>query len=259
MVESNVTRRSMIGGFAAGVGFAAAGPKGLIGAAHSQPAGKGLNMAKKGKGIFLVYVDIDAKHDKEFNDWYNTEHLPELLAVPGILSAARYKAVKGGPKYLAFYELENLGVLRTSAFTGRPRTPWGQRVSPSVIGSNLTRIVAEQIFPDALEVPERGMAPVLQIGRMSVPAEVEAEWNGWYSGEYVPGYRKVPGVIYARRYRVHEGTSGYTTVYEFTGTAVPESAEWKEQNLHSSPRSPRMRQAMTHAPGSPGVYTRIDL
>jgi hypothetical protein len=220
---------------------------------------KGWNMAKKGKGIFLVYVDIDAKHDKEFNDWYNTEHLPELLAVPGILSAARYKAVKGGPKYLAFYELENVGVLRTSAFTDRPRTPWGQRVSPSVIGSNLTRIVGEQIFPDALEVPERGMAPVLQIGRMSVPAEIEAEWNGWYSGEYIPGYRKVPGVIYARRYRVHEGTSKYTTVYEFTGTAVPESAEWKEQNLHSSPRSPRMRQAMTHAPGSPGVYTRIDL
>ena len=31
-------------------------------------------MAKKGNGIFLVYVDIDAKHDKEFNEWYNTEH-----------------------------------------------------------------------------------------------------------------------------------------------------------------------------------------
>jgi hypothetical protein len=39
----------------------------------------------------------------------------------------------------------------------------------------------------------------------------------------VPGYRKVPGVIYARRYRVLEGTSGYSTVYEFAGTAVPES------------------------------------
>src|SRR5437870_3244856 len=87
------------------------------------------HVAHKGRGIFLVYVDIDAQHDKEFNAWYNTEHLPELLAVPGILAAARYKAVKGGPKYLAFYELENVGVLRTSAFTDRPRTPWGQRVS----------------------------------------------------------------------------------------------------------------------------------
>jgi hypothetical protein len=93
---------------------------------------------------------------------------------------------------------------------------------------------------------------------MSVPAEIDAEWNAWYNGEYVPGYRKVPGVIYARRYRVLEGSSGYSTVYEFESTAVPESPEWKEQQQHSSPNSPRMRQAMTHAPGSPGVYVRVD-
>src|SRR5881296_1803162 len=215
-------------------------------------------MAHKGRGIFLVYVDIDTQHDKEFNEWYNTEHLPELLAVPGILTAARYQAVKGGPKYLACYELENVAVMQTPAFTNRPRTPWGERVSPSVIGTNLTRIVGEQIYPEGIEMPERGMAPVLQIGRMSVPAAVETEWNAWYNNEYIPGYRKVPGVIYARRYRVHEGTSGYTTVYEFASTAVPDSAEWKEQQQHSSPHSPRMRQAMTHAPGSAGVYTRID-
>ena len=68
----------------------------------------------------------------------------------------------------------------------------GARVSPSVIGTNLTRIV-EQIYPDGHRDAERGMAPVLQIGRMSVPAEVEAEWNAWYNNEYIPGYRKVPG------------------------------------------------------------------
>ena len=48
-------------------------------------------MAKKGRGIFMVYVDIDAQHLQEFNKWYNEEHLPELLSVPGILSAARYE------------------------------------------------------------------------------------------------------------------------------------------------------------------------
>ena len=55
-------------------------------------------MAQKGRGIFMVYVDIDAQHVQEFNEWYNKEHLPELLSVPGILSAARYEAVKGGPQ-----------------------------------------------------------------------------------------------------------------------------------------------------------------
>jgi len=29
------------------------------------------------RGIFLVYVAIEAKDAKEFNDWYTTEHLPE--------------------------------------------------------------------------------------------------------------------------------------------------------------------------------------
>src|SRR5215471_1129216 len=135
------------------------------------------HMAQKGRGIFMVYVDIDAQHVQEFNEWYNKEHLPELLSVPGILSAARYEAVKGGPQYVACYELESVAVMQTPAFTNRPRTPWGQKVSPSVIGKNLTRIVGEQIYPDSIEMPERGMAPVLQIGRMSVPAEIDAEWN----------------------------------------------------------------------------------
>jgi hypothetical protein len=42
----------------------------------------------------------------------------------------RYEAVKGGPQYLACYELESVAVMQTPAFTNRPRTPWGQKVSP---------------------------------------------------------------------------------------------------------------------------------
>jgi len=215
-------------------------------------------MAKKGRAIFLVYTDlIDPKYDEEFNAWYNTEHLPELLAVPGVLDAARYSAEKGGPKYLAAYELESVDVMQTPEFTNRPRTPWGQRVSPTAMGKNRTRIVGQQIFPGGLENPNRGMAPALQIGRMSVPDSVDAEWNTWYNGEYIPGYRTVPGVIYARRFRVIEGEVGYTTVYEFEHAKVSESAEWNYQREHSSANSGRMRAAMTMAGGSPGVYRRI--
>jgi hypothetical protein len=53
-------------------------------------------MAQKGRGIFMVYVDIDAQHVREFNEWYNKEHLPELLSVPGILSAARHSPTGRG-------------------------------------------------------------------------------------------------------------------------------------------------------------------
>ena len=216
-------------------------------------------MAKKGRGIFLVYTDLsDPKYEEDFNAWYNTEHLPELLALPGFLDAARHVATKGGPKYLAAYELESVDAVRTPEFKNRKSTPWGQRVSPTVIGKNLTRIVGEQIFPADLEQSDRGMAPAHQIGRMSVPDSVDAEWNAWYNGEYIPGYRQVPGVIYARRFRVVEGEVRYTTVYEFEHEKVSETAEWNHQRENSSPSSGRMREAMTMAPGSPGVYRRID-
>lgn len=216
-------------------------------------------MATKGNGIFLVYTDIDPKFDEEFNAWYNTEHLGELLSLPGILDAARYVAEKGGPKYLAVYELSGPEALQSAEFQkwrANP-SPWSRRISPSVIGKNMTRIVGQQIFPGNLEQPERGMPPALQIGRMSVPESADTAWNAWYNGEYIPGYRKVPGVLYARRYRVVDGETRYATVYEFADTKVSESAEWNRQRETSSPNSNRMRDVMTHATGSPGVYRRI--
>ena len=213
-------------------------------------------MAKKGRGVLLVYADVDEKYEEEFNAWYNTEHLPQLLSMPGFLDAARYVAVKGGPKYLAAYELESVEALQRPEFVNRRRPPWDARMSPTVVGKNFARIVGEQIFPPEVEQPDRGMAPALQIGRMSVPESADAEWNAWYNGEYIPGYRKVPGVIYARRFRVVEGEARYTTVYEFEHDKVSESAEWQYQSENSSPNSERMRNVMTMTSGSPGVYRR---
>ena len=66
---------------------------------------------RKGRGLLMVWVDVPSDKEKDFNRWYNEEHLAERLSVPGFLSAARYEAVKGGPKHLAMYELESVDVL----------------------------------------------------------------------------------------------------------------------------------------------------
>ena len=106
-------------------------------------------MAHKGQGVLLVYMDLmDPKYEEEFNAWYNTEHLPELLALPGVLDAARYVATKGGPKYLAAYELASVDALQTPEYKNRPRTPWGKRVGPTAIGKNRARIVGQQNLPE---------------------------------------------------------------------------------------------------------------
>lgn len=216
-------------------------------------------MAKKGSGILLVFTDVDPTYEEEFNAWYNTEQLGNLLTLPGFLDAARYIALKGGPRYLAAYELASADALQSRElqdYRANP-SPWSRRISPTAIGKNVARTLGTQIFPTSPEMLDRGFAPVLQIGRMSVPESVDREWNEWYNGEYIPGYRNVPGVIYARRFRVVDGDTRYATVYEFADDKVSESADWHKQREESSPRSARMRAAMTHAPGSPGVYRRI--
>src|ERR1019366_3439141 len=40
--------------------------------------------------LLMVVVDVDPEHEEEFNRWYDKEHIPERLAMPGFRSARRY-------------------------------------------------------------------------------------------------------------------------------------------------------------------------
>jgi len=214
---------------------------------------------KKGTGLLMVWVDVPSDKEREFNSWYNEEHLAERLSVPGFLSAARYEAVKGGPRHLACYELENAAVLQSEAYKRVQAHPteWTRRCSPEVIGTTYIRNVYTLIHPKTVapEVARSEMAPALQIGRMDVPPEVEDDFNAWYDTIYVPNYEKVPGVIRGRRYRAVTGAPTYLTLYEFEHPKVSESAPWAAQR-DISPVTQRIRPHMRHAVGSPGIYVK---
>ena len=212
---------------------------------------------KKGTGLLMVWVDVPADREDEFNHWYNEEHLPELLAVPGVLSAARYEAVSSGPKHLACYELESSAVVDSDVFKDRPATEWAQRVGPRAIATTLINNVYEMVYPASLtpDIALSGMAEALQIGRMGISPENEEEWNRWYSGVYVPNYEKVPGCIRGRRWRATRGEPQYGVVYEFEHEGVSGTDEWLKQR-DINPDNERMRSLMTHAPGSPGIWKK---
>ena len=213
---------------------------------------------KRGTALMMVGADIPADKEADFNKWYNEEHLAELLSVPGVLNAARYEAVRSGPKHLACYELENAAVVETDPFKNRPRTEWGSRVSPSIIGSNFFSNVYEMIYPTSLtpELANSDMAPALQIGRMGVGPDNEEEWNRWYSNIYVPNYEKVPGCIRGRRWKAVRGEPAYAVMYEFEHEKVSDSPEWEAQR-DIDPSTARIRPMMNHAPQSPGIWKKI--
>ena len=214
---------------------------------------------KKGTGLLMVWADVPTDKEDDFNRWYNEEHLAERLAVPGFLSAARYEAVKSGPKHLACYELESAAVLESEAYRRVQTHPtaWTRRCSPDVIGTVFIRNVYTMIHPQAVteEMARSDMAPALQIGRMDVPPEIDAEFNAWYDTIYVPNYETVPGVIRGRRYRAVTGAPTYLTLYELAHPKVSESAAWAAQR-DISPVTHRIRPRIRHAPGSPGVWVK---
>ena len=54
-----------------------------------------------GTGLLVIWTDVAPEYEAEFNEWYDKEHVPQLLTVPGILTGRRYQAVEGKPKYIA--------------------------------------------------------------------------------------------------------------------------------------------------------------
>jgi hypothetical protein len=215
---------------------------------------------KKGSGLLMVFADVDVEYDADYNAWYREEHLPERLSAPGFLDAALYQAVKGGPRYLAVYELESAAAMQTPEYQHMSQNPtdWTKHISPTVIGRGTVRNIYTQISPEESDPDTmgRGMAPALQIGRMEVPSDIEAKYNDYYDNQRTPRNLTVPGCLFVRRYHAVEGNPQYLTMYEFEHEKVPESLAWedfrKQDTMHDY-----IGGNYIHQPGSPGVYRRI--
>ena len=59
--------------------------------------------------LFTVKATITPDREKAFNEWYNHEHIPDVLKFPGVVSARRYKATQPEDRfqYVAVYEFES--------------------------------------------------------------------------------------------------------------------------------------------------------
>ncbi len=78
--------------------------------------------------LFVVTMDIAPEAEGEFNDWYDTEHIPALVQVPGVLSGRRFRALRGAPRYVAIYHLVGPDSYGSDVWCAADRTPWIQRL-----------------------------------------------------------------------------------------------------------------------------------
>lgn len=180
------------------------------------------------KGLLLTMTEPPAPMEEEFNAWYDSEHLPERLAISGFDSARRWvdpQAPAGTGKYLATYELDSPRVLETPeylAHVGDNFTPWSKRcLSRCVL---FRRWACAQILPG--NAPPDPSARVLFFACGDVPAEHEAEFNKWYDTEHIPLLTAIPGVLRARRFFDPNGKPRYIALYDLDSAAVAGSAPW---------------------------------
>jgi antibiotic biosynthesis monooxygenase (ABM) superfamily enzyme len=101
--------------------------------------------AKDAPYIYIVKTDIPADLERDFNDWYDKEHVPALASVPGCFRARRFLAVDGQPKYMAVYEIDTPDVIKSAAWAKARDTAWTEKIRPHL--HNLERRVYQLILP----------------------------------------------------------------------------------------------------------------
>ncbi|HEX8966742.1 MAG TPA: hypothetical protein VF937_02610 [Chloroflexota bacterium] len=171
------------------------------------------------QGLLAAFMNPPADDEAGFNAWYDDEHTPLRLTVPGFLSARRYRAVEPeGPRYFALYDLESPGVLDTPAY---------QRL-------NLERSEREQDMFARIPMVDRRVLEVVVDGAawsdappyqltvgMTPPAGGEDDFVAWYRQEHIRMLLAIPGWRRVRLFRQLEGDGpAFLAIHELETPAV---------------------------------------
>jgi hypothetical protein len=102
-----------------------------------------------GGTIMVVMMEVDPEHEEEFNRWYNEEHLPERLEIPGYISARRFKLEEGSGvlKYLCIWELEDGSSLESEEYRAQQLRPSELRDRAHSYIRQRARGLYHQIYP----------------------------------------------------------------------------------------------------------------
>jgi hypothetical protein len=202
------------------------------------------------RGLLLAKMDPPSTGEKAWNKYYNDVHVADRVAIPGFLSARRFRLVEGIPrlyaipgdsKYLAIYDLTGLRVLKEEGYRkvwekdhAKPADSWETQIFKL---PRFARGIYEQVFPEQDDYTVPDCSYVLVVGH-EVPRGKTAEFNAWYNTEHIPYLLKVPGVLAIRRFKMAAREyppmtdrggflSTYVTIWDVADKAAFDSDEFR--------------------------------
>ncbi|MFC0529077.1 hypothetical protein [Phytohabitans kaempferiae] len=183
--------------------------------------------------LTLTRLDDPARH-REYNAWHQLDHLPENLALPGVLWGDRWvcapdcapfvvgEEAAAGYQYAVMYWFRDPveHAVREWAELNQRAVWWGRRpelaythrrpvgyLTPVLAHTAAAALVAADVVPLR---PHRGVH--LTVSRLAAPGSPPAvSWMARYARELVPALLDLPGVAGVSSYSFHSAGAGFGT------------------------------------------------
>lgn len=174
-----------------------------------------------GELCFLVQLrSQESSHDGNPTEWYDETHIPQVLEVPGMTSATRYRATDGDkPEWLALYGMDSADIPTSPKFIEL------QQNSPPDEQELIQKLATCQICTyTTISEPEGAPgrpAKYVLIVLWSIPEEREAKFSKWFEEEHQKAVDAIPG-----RLKTRGGRYKFVSVSDL----VPEPGPAKEHN-----------------------------
>jgi 3-oxoadipate enol-lactonase len=162
----------------------------------------------------ITHPDKDVSEER-YHDWYDNEHLPARLTIPGVRSALRFKA-SNDKKWLAYYDMDSADVLKSKEYLSlKENASQNERELLSKV--NMDRRVYKQISSNGEQAA--GAPKVILVVEMTPYPSHEKEFHHWYDTNHIPQMADVPGWSRSRRYELieplDEGVCKFLSIHEF--------------------------------------------
>lgn len=214
--------------------------------------------------FMLVFNEPVAGKEDEYNQWYDQQHAPDVVAVPGFVSAQRFiynssvqwrEAALKKPRYLVLYTISTDDLPAVIAEVKRRLSTGQTRISTALDPKSGQMYFYRAFRP---RVPGVGGQPAdAQPGPMQTYYQIvfgdatagkDDEFNTWYDQDHVPALVAAPGFRFAQRTVISdvqmlpiENPSRYLVLFEIVTSDLPAVFRYKMRGSDPPPAFNRER------------------
>ncbi|KAJ7668335.1 hypothetical protein B0H17DRAFT_1142454 [Mycena rosella] len=209
-----------------------------------------ISQQSSAQGLVFIYLEAGPDvNETDLNAWYDNEHAPLRLTVPGFMSAIRYKAVDSqNPKWLTLYDIETPEAANSDAYNAlRAQGSDNEKAILSKLGGLSRRSYLHMgTFTHPDTKPEELPSKYVFVVSLEMTPEGEDELNKWYDEEHMDLLSKIPGWKAGRKRGelADQPVAKYLAIHELSNNdflSTPEfkhatSTEWRARVMKNAVR-----------------------